>query len=180
MTKKKKTGLAISATAACIAVLCAAGACNGITKEEKAVRRVIVTAVASTSQITEPIRTTTTPPTTTAPVTTAAETTTVTTAEPQITTAVSCSTTEQGLYEMPTPTTTSEQTTVADTTVPPTTTTTPATTTAPDPAEPYNGQTSGDYIYCVGFGWIFNEGGGGEGSVNYEMYCNGNKIGYFG
>ena len=44
----------------------------------------------------------------------------------------------------------------------------------------YNGQTSGDYIYCIGFGWVFNEGGGGEGSVNYEMYCNGNKIGYFG
>ena len=91
---------------------------------------------------------------------------TTTTTEPQITTTVTCATTKQ--------------TTTADTTVPPTTTTTPVTTTAPTPAEPHNGQTSGDYIYVNGFGWIFNEGGGGEGSVNYEMYCNGNKIGYFG
>ena len=34
-------------------------------------------------------------------------------------------------------------------------------------------------IYINGFGWIVNEGGG-EGSTNEEMYCNGNKIGYFG
>ena len=106
-------------------------------------------------------------PATTLPVTTTVETTT----EPQITTAVTCATTE-------TTTATMEQATTADTTVQPTTTTTPATTTAPAPAEPYHGQTSGDYIYVNGFGWIFNEGGGGEGSVNYEMYCNGNKIGY--
>ena len=112
----------------------------------------------------------------TAVITTAAPppTTTVeTTMEPQITTAVTCATTE-------TTTATTEQTTTADTTVQPTTTTTPATTTAPAPAKPCHGQTSGDYIYVNGFGWVFNEGGGGEGSVNYEMYCNVNKIGHFG
>ena len=169
MTKNKRYGLAISAAAACIAVLCVAGACNGSAKEEKAVHRVIVTTATTTatSQPTES-STTTAPLTTTAPETTTAETTT----EPQITTTVTCATTET--------TTTTEQTTTADTTVPPTTTTAPVTTTASAPAEPHNGQTSGDYIYCIGFGWIFNEGGGGEGSVNYEMYCNGNKIGYFG
>ncbi len=166
----------IGAAAACIAVLCAAGACNGSAKEEKTVNRVIVTTptTAVTSQPTE--ITTTALPTTTAPVTTTVETAT----EPQITTGSSCSTTEKGVCETPTPTTISEQTTTGDTTVPLTTTTTPATTTVPAPAEPYHGQTSGDYIYVNGFGWVFNEGGGGEGSVNYEMYCNGNKIGYFG
>ena len=167
---KRKTRLSIGLTAACIALLCAAVACNGITKEEKAV---LPTATALTTAIT-----TTAPPTSTAPVTTT--TTAVTTTAPQITTAVTCSATEQGLDKTPTPTTTTEQTTASDTTVPLTTTTTPATTTVPAPAEPYHGQTSGDYIYVNGFGWVFNEGGGGEGSVNYEMYCNGNKIGYFG
>jgi len=167
MTKKRKIGLVIGATAACIAVLCAAGACNGTAKEERIAHRVIVTTttIAATSQPTE--ITTTVLLTTTAPVTTTVETTT----EPQSTTTVTCATTE-------TTTATTEQTIATDTTVPPTTT--PATTTALAPAEPYNGQTSGDYIYCIGFGWVFNEGGGGEGSVNYEMYCNGNKIGYFG
>ena len=167
MTKKRKIGLVIGAAAACIAVLCAAGACNGTAKEERIAYRVIVTTTmtAVTSQPTE-ISTTATP-TMTAPVTTTVETTT----EPQITTTVTCSATE-------TTTATTEQTIAIDTTVPPTTT--PATTTAPAPAEPYNGQTSGDYIYCIGFGWIFNEGGGGYGETNYEMYCNGNKIGYFG
>ena len=58
------------------------------------------------------------------------------------------------------------QTTVAVTTVPPTT--------------PKNGETSGNMIYAIGFGWVINEGGGGEGTTNDEMYCNGNKIGYFG
>ena len=168
MTKKRKTGLAIEAAAACIAVQCAAGACSGAEKEEKAVRRVIATSVTST------------PLTTSAPMTTTATTTAVTTTEPQITTMMTCSATEQGLGETPTPTPTTEQTAATDTTVPPTTTTTPATTMAPAPAGPYHGQTSGDYIYVNGFGWIINEGGGGEGSVNYEMYCNGNKIGYFG
>ncbi len=169
MTKKRKTGLVIGAAVACIALLCAAGACNGTAKEERIAHRVIVTTTttAATSQPTE--ITTTALPTTTAPVTTTVETAT----ESQITTTLTCATT--GTTTMKT-----EQTTTADTTVPPTTTTTSVTTTAPAPAEPYHGQTSGDYIYVNGFGWIFNEGGGGEGSVNYEMYCNGNKIGYFG
>ena len=54
------------------------------------------------------------------------------------------------------------------------------TTTAPQDTSPQHGQTSGGMIYINGFGWIVNEGGGGEGSTNEEMYCNGNKIGYFG
>ena len=177
MTKKRKICLAISTTAACITVLCAVGACNGVTKEEKAVRRVIVTAVASTSQTTNSVSTTT-QPTSTAPMTTTATTTAVTITAPQITTAGTCSATEQGLGETTPPTTTTEQTTAADTTVQMTTTSTAATTTAPTPAEPYHGQTSGDYIYVNGFGWVFNEGGGGYGETNYDMYCNGNKIGY--
>ena len=64
------------------------------------------------------------------------------------------------------PTYDAEQTTVIVTTAPPTT--------------PKNGETSGNMIYAIGFGWVVNEGGGGEGSTNDEMYCNGNKIGYFG
>lgn len=173
MTKKRKTGLAIGATASCVAVLCAAGACNGITKEENDVHRVIVTSIVTTSQTTEPVSTTS-PPTTAAPVTTTAETTAYITTASQTTTAVTCSTVKQGLGEMLTPTTTAEQTTAADTTVQPTTTTAPAST------ESYHGQTSGDYIYVNGFGWVFNEGGGGYGETNYDMYCNRNKIGYFG
>ena len=95
---KRKTGLAIGA-AACIRVLCAAGTCNGVTKEDS-VRL--------------------------------------------------------------------------------TTTSTPTITTAPISAEPYRGQTRGEYIYVNGFGWLFNEGGGGYGETNYDMYCNVNTIGYFG
>ena len=176
MTKNKRTGLAIGTVAACIAVLCAAGACNEIAKEEKAVRLAVAT---STTAIT----TTTAPPTTTAPVTMTAENIAITTTEPQIATAATCSATEQGLGETPPPTTT-EQITAADTTVPITasqmTTAAPTVTNAPAPIEPYHGQTSGDYIYVNGFGWVFNEGGGGYGETNYDMYCNGNKIGYFG
>ena len=173
---KRKTSLAIGLTAACVAVLCAAGACNGIKKEEKDVQRVIVTSIASTSQTTEPVSTTS-PPTTAAPVTTTAETTAYITTVPQTTT---CSATEQGLGEMPLPTTTTEQATAADTTVQPTMTSTAATATTPAPTELYHAQTSGDYIYVNGFGWVYNEGGGGYGETNHEMYCNGNKIGYFG
>ena len=55
-----------------------------------------------------------------------------------------------------------------------------AVTTAPNVDTPQHGQTSGGMIYINGFGWIVNEGGGSEGSTNDEMYCNGNKIGYFG
>lgn len=54
------------------------------------------------------------------------------------------------------------------------------TTTAPQDTSPKHGETSGGMIYINGFGWIVNEGGGGEGSTNEKMYCNGNKIGYFG
>ena len=35
-------------------------------------------------------------------------------------------------------------------------------------------------IYIIGFGWVENEGGGGEGTYDHEMKTNGNKIGYFG
>ena len=130
--------------------------------KERTAHRVIAstTTTVATSQLTESI-TNTAAPTTASPMTTTVGTAT----EPQSTTTVTCATTEITTATM-------EQATTADTTVQPTTTTTPA------PAEPYHGQTSGDYIYVNGFGWIFNEGGGGEGSVNYEMYCNGNKIGY--
>ena len=162
MTKKGKTGLVIGATAACVAVLCAAGACNGIAKEEKAV-------CPANTALTMAITAATSLPTTTAPVTTTATTTAATTTAPQITTTATCTTTEQ--------------ITAADATVPiktaPTTTTVPAVTSAPAPTEPHHGQTSDDYIYINGFGWVFNEGGG-YGETNYEMYCNGNKIGYFG
>ena len=54
------------------------------------------------------------------------------------------------------------------------------TTTAPQDTSLKHGQTSGGMIYINGFGWIVNQGGGGEGSTHEEMYCNGNKIGYFG
>ena len=170
MTKKRKTGLAIGLAAACIAVPCVAGASNKITKEEKAV---LPAATTSTTAIT-----TTVPPTTTVIAATAV-TTAVTTSKLQITTAVTCSATGHGLDETPPPITTAEQSAAADTTVQLTMTDAPATTTASAPVEPYNGQTSGDYIYCIGFGWVFNEGGGGYGETNHEMYCNGNKIGYF-
>ena len=53
-------------------------------------------------------------------------------------------------------------------------------TTAPPSEQPKNGQTSGDQIYIQGFGWVINEGGGGEGYHDTEMRTNGNKIGYFG
>ena len=170
MTKKRKTGLAIGATATCLAVLCMAGACNRITTEETAM---LPAATTSTAAII-----TTAPLTTTTVIAATAESTAVTTVPPQITTTVTCSAMEQGIGEIPSPTT--EQSTAADTTVQLKITTAPATTTAPVPAEPYNGQTSGDYIYCIGFGWVFNEGGGGYGETNHDMYCNGNKIGYFG
>ena len=164
MTKKRRTGLAIGLAAACIAVLCAAGACNGISKEEKSVHPEATT---STTEAT----TTNVPPTTTVPATT---TVPITTTVPQITTTATCVTAG----------TTTEPTTTADTTVPATTIqvlpTASEITTAHKPAEPCNGQLNGDYIYCIGFGWVFNEGGGGYGETNDEIYCNGNKIGYFG
>ena len=92
MTKKRRTGLTIGAVAACIVALCAAGACNGIGEDEKAVHPAVTT---STTVIT----TTTTLPTMTAPVTTTAKTTVVATTESQITTTVTCFAAEQGLHE---------------------------------------------------------------------------------
>ncbi len=68
---------------------------------------------------------------------------------------------------------TSKQTQKTKTTQPPdkavTTDTTPA-----------NGTVKGDMIYIIGFGWVENEGGGGEGTYDHEMKTNGNKIGCFG
>ena len=45
---------------------------------------------------------------------------------------------------------------------------------------PANGTIKDDMIYIIGFGWVENEGGGGEGTYDHEMKTNGNKIGYFG
>ena len=164
MTKKRRAGLAIGLAAACSAVLCAAGACNGIAKEEKIVHPAVIT---STTVIT----TTNNLPTMKTPATT----TVLITTTPEITTTVTCVAAE---------TTTAEQITAAGTTVLATTshmtTAAPTVTTAPSSTESHHGQTSGDYIYINGFGWVFNEGGGGYGETNYDMYCNGNKIGYFG
>ena len=47
-------------------------------------------------------------------------------------------------------------------------------------ATPVNGTIKDDMIYIIGFGWVENEGGGGEGTCDHEMKTNGNKIGYFG
>ena len=45
---------------------------------------------------------------------------------------------------------------------------------------PANGTINGDKIWIMGFGWVKNEGGGGEGTYDHEMKTNGNKIGCFG
>ena len=45
---------------------------------------------------------------------------------------------------------------------------------------PANGTIKDDMIYIIGFGWVENEGGGGEGTCDHEMKTNGNKIGCFG
>ena len=45
---------------------------------------------------------------------------------------------------------------------------------------PKHGDTQDDMIYINGFGWVKDEGGGGIGYTDTEMYQNGNKIGYFG
>lgn len=42
---------------------------------------------------------------------------------------------------------------------------------------PKHGDMKDGMIYIDGFGWIPNEGGGGEGTVADDMYENGNKIG---
>ena len=45
---------------------------------------------------------------------------------------------------------------------------------------PKHGDKKDGQIYINGFGWIQDEGGGGIGYTDTEMYQNGNKIGYFG
>lgn len=45
---------------------------------------------------------------------------------------------------------------------------------------PKHGDTKDGKIYINGFGWVVDEGGGGSGYTDTEMYQNGNKIGYFG
>lgn len=45
---------------------------------------------------------------------------------------------------------------------------------------PKYGDTKDGKIYINGFGWVEDEGGGGTGYVDTEMYQNGNKIGSFG
>lgn len=45
---------------------------------------------------------------------------------------------------------------------------------------PKHGDRKDGMIYINGFGWIKDEGGGGIGYTDNEMYQNGNKIGYFG
>lgn len=55
-------------------------------------------------------------------------------------------------------------------------------TAAPEPKNdtPKHGDTKDGKIYINGFGWVEDEGGGGTGYVDTEMYQNGNKIGSFG
>lgn len=55
-------------------------------------------------------------------------------------------------------------------------------TAAPEPKNdaPKHGDTKDGKIYINGFGWVKDEGGGGTGYVDTEMYQNGNKIGRFG
>ncbi len=45
---------------------------------------------------------------------------------------------------------------------------------------PKHGDRKDGMIYINGFGWVADEGGGGEGQYDGGMYENGNKIGYFG
>ena len=45
---------------------------------------------------------------------------------------------------------------------------------------PKHGDKKDGKIYINGFGWVDDEGGGGEGEYLDGMYENGNKIGYFG
>ncbi len=57
----------------------------------------------------------------------------------------------------------------------------PQQTTSETPSDtPKHGDKKDDMIYINGFGWIKDEGGGGIGYTDTEMYQNGNKIGHFG
>lgn len=50
----------------------------------------------------------------------------------------------------------------------------------PPAPEPSHGEEKDGYIYIKGFGWVEDEGGGGECEDADDMYENGNKVGYFG
>ena len=50
----------------------------------------------------------------------------------------------------------------------------------PQTGTPKHGDKKDGMIYINGFGWVADEGGGGVGYTDNEMYQNGNKIGYFG
>ena len=57
----------------------------------------------------------------------------------------------------------------------------PQQTTSETPSDtPKHGDKKDGMIYINGFGWVVDEGGGGEGEYLEGMYENGNKIGYFG
>ena len=63
---------------------------------------------------------------------------------------------------------TPEQTTVAD-------------TSDEQPADtPKHGEKKDGKIYINGFGWVTDNGGGGQAEYADDMFENGNKIGYFG
>ncbi|MDL2294715.1 hypothetical protein LJC60_08860 [Ruminococcaceae bacterium OttesenSCG-928-D13] len=47
----------------------------------------------------------------------------------------------------------------------------------PASSKPSGGETEGGKIYVPGFGWVDNQGGGGQGTDAEDMYENGNKIG---
>ena len=53
----------------------------------------------------------------------------------------------------------------------------PTEPTPPANDTPSNGDTQDGMIYIEGFGWIENEGGGGSGTVDEDMYETGNKVG---
>ncbi len=52
--------------------------------------------------------------------------------------------------------------------------------TDPPSDTPKHGDKKDGMIYINGFGWVVDNGGGGTNEYVYDMYENGNKIGYFG
>ena len=52
--------------------------------------------------------------------------------------------------------------------------------TEPPSDSPNHGDKKDGMIYINGFGWVVDNGGGGTNEYVYDMYENGNKIGYFG
>lgn len=52
--------------------------------------------------------------------------------------------------------------------------------TEPPSDTPKHGEKKDGMIYINGFGWVVDNGGGGTNEYVYDMYENGNKIGYFG